>query len=120
MSSLDLHDYAEGQSIKRGGIGLTFLVVVGGLLRFVSVSSSAARAREFQNTPTRAIETRKRVESHGNYLDQLGARIKESFPVGDLSVAEQQELKAHLNAPRPVRDHVRFVVAILPILRILI
>jgi hypothetical protein len=114
MSLPDLRSYAEGQSTKRGGLGLTALIVVGGILRFVSVSSSAVPSPQSQHVSTGVTETRKRVESQGNYRDRLSARIKESFPVGDLSTAEQQELQTHLNVPQPVRDHVRFVVAILP------
>jgi hypothetical protein len=114
MSTLDLGSYAKAQPLKRGGLGLTILVVVGGFLRFVSVSPSAVPLPQSQSTPQKIIETRKRVENRGRFRDQLALRIKESFPVGDLSTAQQQELLAHLNVPQPVRYHVRFLVAILP------
>jgi hypothetical protein len=80
----------------------------------VSLSSSSASSPETKNSSSRATESTKRVQIHVNYLDRLGSKIKESFPVENLGLSEQQELSAHLNVPRTVREHVRFVVAILP------
>src|SRR3954462_1536812 len=112
MSTLYPGNYAKRQPLKRGGLGFTMLVVVGGFLRFVSVSPSAVPLPQSQNTPRKITESKKRAESTGRFLDQLTVRIKESFPVADLSTAQQQELQAHLNVPQPVRYHVRFLVAI--------
>src|SRR5690348_8895036 len=104
--------------MKRGGLGFIILVVFGGLLRFAvlpsSSSPSSSSLPQSQPTLAKATQINRKAEAKGTYLDRLGDRIKESFPTGDVNSRDEQDLADHLNVPRPVREHVRFVVAILP------
>lgn len=99
--------------MKREGLAVTILLVIGGVLRIAGPGTSSS-SQEGKTFPVREQQIQGRAEAKGTYLEQLRARINESYPAYDTNPQAEAELAGHLNVPRPVREHVRFVVAVLP------
>ena len=97
--------------MKRGGLAFTVLVVISGALRLAAPGVSSSSQESQPSAPT---EGQTKTVPKGTYLEQLRGRIAESYPAADPTAQNDPALAGHLNVPQPVREHVRFVVAILP------
>jgi hypothetical protein len=99
--------------MKREGLVFTILVVAGGVLRLASPGTSASSPESQTSTPKEA-QTKVRANPGEKYLEQLRGTIKESYPSADSTPQDGPDLNQQSDVPQPVREHVRFVVAILP------
>jgi len=99
--------------MKNGGLGVAILVVIGAVVRLTS-SSPATPMQKAQLSTARALQTTQQARTGGSYPALLRETIRESFPAEEAAQPDDPDLDGHMNVPRPVREHVRFVVAIVP------
>jgi len=99
--------------MKNGGLGIAILLVIGAVLRLISPSPTHP-TQKIQPATAGSLQTTQQSRNKESYLSLVREAIRESFPLDEEARPDDPDLESHVNVPRRVREHVRFIVAIVP------
>ena len=99
--------------MKSGGLGVAILIVIGAVLRLSGPIPNPSMPKPQLATPG-SVQPPQQARNTGSFLYLLRETVRASFPSDEDAQSDDAELENHMNVPRPLREHVSFVIAIVP------